>query len=132
MLGKHAILSPVQPRCTLTRSDVAARLGVSVSTVRRLEWDRLHPELDDRGVHRFDPAEVDALALKPAVAAGRARRTSTAGRIAAKVFRMFERGHDIAAIVIETRQPPTAVRQLYHEWSTSLQAGEWQRRGMLP
>ncbi|MFM2416615.1 MAG: hypothetical protein RL385_1338 [Pseudomonadota bacterium] len=130
MAPEEAICAVDQQRCTLTRSEVAARLGVSVSTVRRLEWDRLHPEIDDLGVHRFDPREVEALApaLPPKPATQRPTAASTAGRTAARVFRMFERGHDIAAIVIQTNQSPSVVRQLYHEWSTSLQDGEWQRR----
>jgi hypothetical protein len=37
----------------LTRDDVAKRLGVSNSTVRRLEGTRLHPLIDDKSVRRF-------------------------------------------------------------------------------
>jgi hypothetical protein len=37
----------------LTRDDVAKRLDISISTVRRLEGTRLHPLIDDKGVRRF-------------------------------------------------------------------------------
>lgn len=48
----------------LTRSQVARRLGRSLATVRRAEGRVLHPTVDVRGVHRFDAAEVDALAAR--------------------------------------------------------------------
>jgi len=46
----------------MTRRQVAKRLGKSLATVRRLEGNRLHPVRDVRGVHHFDPDEVEALA----------------------------------------------------------------------
>ena len=46
----------------MTRQQVATRLGKSLATVRRLEGVRLWPVQDSRGVHRFDPYEVEALA----------------------------------------------------------------------
>lgn len=46
----------------LTRTQVARRLGRSLATVRRAEGKTLHPTVDGRGTHRFDPVEVDALA----------------------------------------------------------------------
>ena len=48
----------------LTRLQVAARLGVSLSTVRRLEGGRLPVVRGADGVHRFDPAAVAALAVE--------------------------------------------------------------------
>ena len=46
----------------LTRDDVAKRLGVSISTVRRLEGARLHPLIDDKSVRRFKASDVERLA----------------------------------------------------------------------
>jgi hypothetical protein len=46
----------------LTRGQVAKRLGKSVATVRRLEGRELHPRRDTKGVLRFDPEEVEAVA----------------------------------------------------------------------
>jgi hypothetical protein len=119
-------------RYTLTRAQVAERLGVSLSSVRRLEWDRLHPEVDDRGVHRFDSAEVDALAPRqraPARVSDPERRAEARrGRVAATVFRMFARHLTLPQIVVATKQPPEMIRELYREWSTGLDEGEWERR----
>ena len=46
----------------MTRKQVAARLGRSLATVRRLEGTELHPVVDASGVHRFSSREVEALA----------------------------------------------------------------------
>jgi transposase len=46
----------------LTRDDVAKRLDVSISTVRRLEGTRLHPLIDGKGVRRFKASDVERLA----------------------------------------------------------------------
>lgn len=47
----------------MTRKQVGRRLGKSIATVRRIEGVLLHPVRDERGIHRFDPDEVEALAL---------------------------------------------------------------------
>jgi hypothetical protein len=117
---------------TLTRAQVAERLGISTSSVRRLEWDKLQPVQDERGVHRFDPAEVDALAPRPhrnrVVATATDRITKANGRLAATIFRMFARRLTLAQIVVATKQPPERVREFYREWSTSLEEAEYERR----
>jgi hypothetical protein len=46
----------------MTRTEVARYLGRSIATVRRAEGVHLHPRQDHRGVNRFAPAEVRALA----------------------------------------------------------------------
>jgi hypothetical protein len=49
----------------LTRAQVAARLGKSIATIRRMEGTDLHPRKDANGVHRFSPVEVAAVARGP-------------------------------------------------------------------
>jgi hypothetical protein len=117
-------------RFTLTRRDVATRLGVSVSSVRRMEFDRLHPQEDEHGVWRFDPAELESIPVREPVAprraaSAKARARARDGRMAARVFRMFARHWTLPQIVVATGQPPQVVRTLFHEWSTSLEAAEW-------
>jgi hypothetical protein len=51
---------------TLTRSEVARRLGKSIATVRRLEYRVLFPVRDARGVHRFDESDVERARRDPA------------------------------------------------------------------
>ena len=118
----------------LNRREVAARLGISTSSVRRLEWDVLHPEQDDRGVWRFDPAEVARIEPRsPRATEGgggkaHARAIARKGRLAALVFRMFARALPLPQIVILTKQPSETIRELYREWSMSLEDGERHRR----
>jgi hypothetical protein len=88
----------------LTRTETAKRLGVSTSTVRRYEGDKLHPIRGADGVNRFDANAVAELATsllndnggkpprKPrrnaAAAAHEVKRTE--GEIAAEVFERLE------------------------------------------
>lgn len=109
----------------LTRTPVAARLGVSVFKVRSLEGKALHPEVVD-GVHYFDAAEVERVARE---LAARTRRSSpearSEGEIAAQVFRAFDAEKDLHAIVTELAVPPETVRALYREWrEPDLEAAE--------
>jgi hypothetical protein len=124
------------PDNLLTRSQVAERLGISTSSVRRLEWKQLHPDVDEHGIHRFDPAEVDALpktrrsapARRVAPMSSEQRALSRKGRLAAEVFRMFGRRMTLQQIVVATRQSPEVIRDLYREWATSLEDAEFRRR----
>ena len=120
----------------LTRDDVAKRLGVSISTVRRLEGTRLHPTIDDNSVRRFKASDVERLA-KELEAEQRSPRNAqqavvraaqmSKGEIAALVFERLEQRHSLAEIVIALRVPPEDVRDLYHTWLVGLWAGELQR-----
>jgi len=123
-------------QASLTRDDVAKRLGVSVSTVRRLEGSRLHPLITDKGVRRFRPAEVEQLAAVLAAEQNTPRNAEkaavravelTKGELAGLVFERLEQRHSLAEIVIALRVPPDDVRELYHTWLVGLWAGELQR-----
>ena len=46
----------------LTRSQVARFLNRSITTVRRMEGNELHPDVAQNGVHLFDEDEVEELA----------------------------------------------------------------------
>lgn len=128
MPSESTILRPAT-RHTLTRREVAERLGVSTSTVRRMEFDRLHPVEDEQGVWRFDPAELEGIEPRArrqrAPTSEEARERQREGRIAARVFLLFARNASLARIVVTTKQTPERVRALYHEWVTSLEEGEW-------
>ena len=122
---------------SLTRDDVAKRLGVSVSTVRRLEGSKLHPVVTNTGVRRFKPADVEQLAATLAANQNTQRNAEKAavravelskGELAARVFERLEQRHSLAEIVIALRVPPEEVRELYHTWLVGLWAGELQRK----
>ena len=119
----------------LTRGQVAARLNVSVSTVRRLEGERLHPTMDQDDVRWFDEKEVAALAAEMLNQANKqptkAKPTSTgtlevrsAGEIAALVFERLEQRQSLAEIVIGLRVEPETVRALYEQWCLGLVEGQ--------
>ena len=114
----------------LTRGQVAARLSISISTVRRYEGDKLHPTIDEHDVRWFDEKEVTALAATLANEAGpkrpnsansvRAPEPRTAGEIAALVFERFEQRQSLAEIVIGLRVEPEIVRSLFEQWCLGL------------
>lgn len=113
----------------LKPGEVAAILGCSVCTVKRLENKRLHPRLDAAGVHHYDPVEVHALEHKARYKATRAGKTPerTPGDIAACVFELLDReaeqntpdyGAAKRRIVIQLRIEPELCDQLYEAWAT--------------
>jgi hypothetical protein len=147
-MGYDIAVAVDQPKTTeqfdddrrLTRADVAARLGVSTSTVRRYEGDQLHPQKGPDGVNRFDPQEVAALAMKllgqkPAKPKAKGERntdklrtpTRTPGDIAADVFERLEQRQSLAEIVVGVRVTPELVRELHREWQRGLVEGELDR-----
>jgi transcriptional regulator with XRE-family HTH domain len=121
----------------LTRDDVAKRLGVSISTVRRFEGTRLHPLIDAKRVRRFKASDVERLA-KELNAEQRSPRNAqqavvraaemSKGELAALVFERLEQRHSLSEIVIALRVPPEDVRELYHTWLVGLWAGELQHK----
>lgn len=129
----------VDANTLLTRAEVAARLGVSTSTVRRFEGEQLHPRRGADGVNRFDPAEVAALAMKllgekPPKTKLQARNSNrasaaprTPGDIAAEVFARLEQRQSLAEIVVGVRVAPDVVRELHREWQRGLIEGELDR-----
>jgi hypothetical protein len=112
----------------LTRKQVAIRLQVSTSSVRRLEGTRLHPQQDERGVWWFDPSDVESLAdegsVRQRAASTRKHSNTTAGEVAARIFVMFAEGKGLRDIVVTARQPPERVRALFREWLVGLSEGE--------
>jgi hypothetical protein len=114
---------------------VAERLGVSVSTVRRYEGERLHPTIGADGVRTFDPAEVAALAAEVLDAAPGLRNARPApapelpaGELAARVFERLEQRQSLTEIVVGLRVTPATVRELHREWQLGLMEGELQHR----
>ena len=137
-----------EPAKLLTRTETAKRLGVSTSTVRRYEGDKLRPIRGADGVNRFDVKAVAELATSllndndgkpprkprrnPATApAHEVKRTE--GEIAAEVFERLEQRQSLAEIVIGVRVPPDVVRELHRQWQIGLIEGELERdKPVLP
>lgn len=129
---------PSAPR--LTRAQVAARVGVSPSTVRRYEGTRLHPDVDENDVRWFDVKQVTALAAalaneprtrKPRnanVLATTSEPLRTPGELAALVFERLEQRQSMAEIVVGLRVEPKTVRDLFDQWSLGLTEGQLRMR----
>jgi len=124
-------VSPEQPadaegptKGRMTRTQVAERLGVSVSKVRTMEGNALHPKKVD-GVNYFDLTEVETVAK---IHGKRTAAALTEGQIAAAVFKMIDGGKELREIVIELEQPPALVRALYDEWAEDFMDGVARRR----
>jgi len=110
----------------LTRAQVAAELGYrSIFPIRKMEGKELHPVRDARG-WLFDPAEVAALKAKRPVPGSPPQLPE--GRLAARVFYLFDHGRELREIVQELEVPPSVVRELWHEWLIGLEDGELERR----
>jgi hypothetical protein len=123
----------------MTRGQVASRLDISVSTVRRYEGERLHPVIDDKGVRWFEEKEVAALAVELMNEGGkrsnatntpstRAREQRTPGEIAGLVFERFEERQSLAEIVIGLRVEPDLVAQLFDQYSRGLTERQLRKR----
>ena len=111
----------------LTRAQVAAELGYkSIFPIRKMEGTKLHPARQAHG-WLFDPTEVAALKATR-TAASPAAPPMSEGRLAARVFYLFDHGRELREIVQELEVSPTVVRDLWHEWLTELQEGEVERR----
>jgi hypothetical protein len=101
----------------LTRSDVARRLGVTVTSVRWYErTGKLNPKKDPRGVRRFDEAEVEAFARERGIPMPGDPTTA----MIARVFQMIADGKGLPDIVIATGLMPSRVRALYVEYITPI------------
>ncbi len=96
----------------LTRKQVASRLGIAETSVRRLEGTSLHPAHRGRFVF-FDAQEVEGYAAEH----GGGRKGRDHGEVAARAFELFRAGQDFRDVVIELRQSPERVRQLLREYA---------------
>lgn len=111
----------------LTRAQVAAELGYrSIFPIRKMEGTKLHPIRQARG-WPFNPEEVAELKLTR-MAPRPVAAPMSEGRIAARVFYMFDHGRELREIVEELEVPPGLVRDLWHEWMIDLEEGEAERK----
>jgi excisionase family DNA binding protein len=98
-------------RPELTRDEVAERLGVHKSTVRRLEGKALHPVRRGRRFV-FDAKEVEALEARQTT-----QSPSEDGEMAARAFELFEAGKTFRQVVIALRITPDRVKGLYRSYA---------------
>ncbi len=96
----------------LIRKQVAKRLGMAENSVKRRDGIDFHPVQRGR-LFFYDPAEVERYAEQH----GPKRPTAADGEIAARAFELFRTGQDFRDVVIELRQTPARVRELFREYA---------------
>ena len=108
----------IVPRGKLTRAEVARRLGVSVTTLRRMEGTKLHPTRRSDGVHVFDETEVEAvLVTYRQVRSRTTRATAEDGAIAARAFECFDQRVPVSEVVKRLEIAPERAAALQLAWS---------------
>ena len=113
------------PPGSLTRGQVAARLGVSRWTVTRWANDgRLRVCAVVDGARYYSARSVEALRKGVAASA----EVKNDGDLAVRLFTAFQEGKDLPTIVCEMQVAPQVVRDHFREYSTSLEDGERRRR----
>jgi hypothetical protein len=114
-----SILSPAMrtavPSGSLTRSKVARRLGVSVTTLRRMEGTLLHPQTGEGGVRMFDAEEVEAAVIR--VRRRERPEEPETGAVAAEVFTLFDEGVHPVDVIKKLLLAPNVVESLHVQWT---------------
>jgi hypothetical protein len=109
----------IVPRGKLTRAEVARRLGVSVTTLRRMEGTKLHPTKRADGVHVFDETEVESVMVTYRQVRSRTTRATTEvdGTIAAQAFEYFDQRVPVSEVVKRLEIAPERAAALQLAWS---------------
>lgn len=98
----------------LRRTEAARMLGVSKSTLRRMEGDALTPVVGPRNVHLFQEEEIRAV-----IVTRRAHLEDgpAAGDIAAEAFALFDAGVHVVDAVKQLRVGPELAERLHSTWA---------------
>jgi hypothetical protein len=107
------------PHGKLTRAEVARRLGVSVTTLRRMEGTKLHPTRRSDGVHLFDATEVEAVLVTYRQVRSRTTRASAEadGALAAQAFECFDQRVPVSEVVKRLQIAPERAAAFQIAWS---------------
>lgn len=103
------------PDNLLKRSETARRLGVSTTTLRRMEGRVLTPEIGPDGVHRFRESHVRELVMQRETAPSPERYD---GAMAAQVFELLDQGVHPVDVVKQLALDPRAVEAIHEQWAS--------------
>jgi len=98
----------------LGRAETARLLGVSKSTLRRMEGEQLEPVVGPKNVRLFQEEQVQALVITRRSSTTGARAT---GDIAADAFDMFDKDVHPVDVVKRLRIAPDLVEMLHQQWA---------------
>jgi hypothetical protein len=98
----------------LGRAAAARLLGVSKTTLRRMEGDAIDPVVGPKNERLFHEEQVQALVMT--------RRTSTrdarpTGDVAADAFTLFDQQVHPVEVIKRLRLAPDLVESLHHQWA---------------
>lgn len=98
----------------LRRTEAARMLGVSKSTLRRMEGTSLTPVVGPKNVHLFQEEEVRAI-----VVTRRARLDTqqATGDVAAEAFALFDAGVHVVDAIKQLRVSPETIERLHATWA---------------
>jgi hypothetical protein len=102
------------PGKLLRRAEAARMLGVSKSTLRRMERDELTPVIGPKNVHLFEEQQIRSLVVTRRTSFGTA---SSLGDHAADAFALFDANEHPADVVKRLRLDPDLVEMLYAKWA---------------
>lgn len=125
-----------RPPNMVTRGQAAKILGVSLSTVRRMEGNELHPEIEPDDTRVFEVAEVERVAATRRASCSSAQtgpagdisdepaaQTTDSegnklneGQLAALIFQDLEDGYLASDIVRRRELPPDVVTRIHAQW----------------
>lgn len=98
----------------LRRTEAARLLGVSKSTLRRMEGTALRPVVGPKNVHLFQEEEVRAVVVTRRAHVG---VQGNCGDVAADAFALFDAGVDVVDVVKQLRVSPDVIEGLYERWA---------------
>lgn len=98
----------------LRRTEAARLLGVSKSTLRRMEGTALTPVVGPKNVHLFQEEEVRAIVV---TRRAHVAMPANAGDVAADAFALFDDGVHVVDAVKQLRVAPDVIEALYERWA---------------
>jgi len=110
-----ASATPAHAGKLVGRSQAARLLGVSKSTVRRMEGQGLTPVVGPNNTHLFHEEQVQSLIVTRRSETGSPSRVT--GDIAADAFRLLDEGLHPVDVVKRLRLEPDLVEALHLNWS---------------
>lgn len=115
------------PTTWFTRSEVAKLLKCSLTTVVSMDGNRLHPFVDIKGVHRYNPVEVRSVEVRDH--RKMQRHAPTRGDLEAAATRLIREGKSKLDIVEQLGMPYDDVQTIWEKSQVSFEdAAEAKRK----
>jgi DNA-binding transcriptional MerR regulator len=114
LLATTSTDASLPPGRLLGRAETARLLGVSKSTLRRMEGGALAPVVGPKNVRLFQEEHVQALVV---TRRSRAPDARAPGDTAADAFELFDKDVHPVEVVKQLRVPPDLIESLHQQWA---------------